>query len=183
MAWLQWMKCWVVQLVWGVWVWSTSPMETYTPTRRLWRCFFPVSGALYTRFMYWLMPQAATNNKNNMREITRFLTLYVLAFYFFPYCSYAEKAENPALCVAAVRHFWNTCLPLTKTAEGRWQLQEPLETILNALIHTNTRHLKVWPPRLIQNLTLLNIDSVSIQRPWWSKHNSISENTTLRGAV
>ncbi|XP_030298554.1 cilia- and flagella-associated protein 46 isoform X3 [Sparus aurata] len=56
--------------------------------------------------------------------------------------SYAEKAENPALCVAAVRHFWNTCLPLTKTAEGRWQLQEPLETILNALIHTNTRHLK-----------------------------------------
>ncbi|XP_044228761.1 cilia- and flagella-associated protein 46 isoform X1 [Thunnus albacares] len=54
--------------------------------------------------------------------------------------SYAEKAENPALCVAAARHYWNTCLPLTHTPEERCQLKEPLEKILNALVHTNTKH-------------------------------------------
>ncbi|CAK6962375.1 cilia- and flagella-associated protein 46 [Scomber scombrus] len=54
--------------------------------------------------------------------------------------SYAEKAENPALCVTAARHYWNTCLPLTRTSEERMQLKEPLEKILNALIHTNTKH-------------------------------------------
>ena len=60
--------------------------------------------------------------------------------------SYAEKAENPALCLTAVRHYWNTCLPLTQTPEERWQLQEPLEKILSALVHTNTKHAKVWTP-------------------------------------
>lgn len=89
--------------------------------------------------------------------------MYLLST-LYPYCSYAEKAENPALCVAAVRHFWNTCLPLTKTAEGRLQLQEPLEKILNALIHI-TRHAKVWPPQLIQTVTLGNMDSVNVQMP------------------
>ncbi|XP_051232115.1 cilia- and flagella-associated protein 46 [Dicentrarchus labrax] len=54
--------------------------------------------------------------------------------------SYAEKAENPALCVRAARHYWNTCLPLTQTPEERWQLQGPLEKILIALVHTNTKH-------------------------------------------
>lgn len=63
--------------------------------------------------------------------------------------SYAKKAENPALCVAAARHYWNTCLPLTQTPEERWQLQEPLEKILIALVHTNTKYANVltlfWP--------------------------------------
>ncbi|XP_070772644.1 cilia- and flagella-associated protein 46 [Enoplosus armatus] len=53
--------------------------------------------------------------------------------------SYAE-AENPALCVAAARHYWNTCLPLTQTPKERWQLQKPLEKILIALVHTNMKH-------------------------------------------
>ncbi|XP_045926168.1 cilia- and flagella-associated protein 46 isoform X3 [Micropterus dolomieu] len=53
--------------------------------------------------------------------------------------SYAE-AENPALCVAAARHYWNACLPLTQTPEERWQLKEPLEKILVALVHTNLKH-------------------------------------------
>ncbi|KAM7385133.1 hypothetical protein PAMP_001229 [Pampus punctatissimus] len=57
--------------------------------------------------------------------------------------SYAEKAENPALCVAAARHYWNTCLPLTHTPEQRCQLKEPLEKILSALVNTNTKHSKV----------------------------------------
>ncbi|KAI3362965.1 hypothetical protein L3Q82_011639 [Scortum barcoo] len=50
--------------------------------------------------------------------------------------SYAVKAEDPALCFAAARHYWNTCLPLTKTPEERWQLQKPLEKILIALANT-----------------------------------------------
>ncbi|XP_031140179.1 cilia- and flagella-associated protein 46 isoform X1 [Sander lucioperca] len=54
--------------------------------------------------------------------------------------SYAEKAENPAMCVTAARHYWNTCLPLTQTPEDRWQLHESLEKILFALVHTNTKH-------------------------------------------
>ncbi|XP_071380722.1 cilia- and flagella-associated protein 46 [Centroberyx affinis] len=54
--------------------------------------------------------------------------------------SYAEKAGNPVLCMAAARHYWNTCLPLTQTPVERLQLQEPLEKILNALAHTNTKH-------------------------------------------
>uniref|UniRef100_A0A3B5B3J4 Cilia and flagella associated protein 46 n=1 Tax=Stegastes partitus TaxID=144197 RepID=A0A3B5B3J4_9TELE len=53
--------------------------------------------------------------------------------------SFAEKADNPALCVTAARHYWNTCLPLTQSPEERWQLKEHLEKILNALSHT-TKH-------------------------------------------
>lgn len=60
--------------------------------------------------------------------------------------SYAEKAENPALCVAAVKHYWNTCLPLRQTPEERWQLHEPLEKILTALVHTSTKHANVRTP-------------------------------------
>ncbi|GLD56038.1 cilia- and flagella-associated protein 46, partial [Lates japonicus] len=47
--------------------------------------------------------------------------------------SYAEKAQNPVLCVRAARHYLDTCLPLTETPEQRRQLQDPLEKILNAL--------------------------------------------------
>ncbi|XP_035461481.2 cilia- and flagella-associated protein 46 isoform X4 [Scophthalmus maximus] len=56
--------------------------------------------------------------------------------------SYAEKAENPALCVRAARHYWNTCLPLSQTPEERWQLRDPLEKILKALVHTTTKRRK-----------------------------------------
>lgn len=58
--------------------------------------------------------------------------------------SFAESAENPALCVAAVRHYWNTCQPLTQSPEERWQLQEPLEKILMALEHASMKHASVW---------------------------------------
>ncbi|XP_049456510.1 cilia- and flagella-associated protein 46 isoform X3 [Epinephelus fuscoguttatus] len=54
--------------------------------------------------------------------------------------SHAEKAKNPALCVTAARHYWNTCLPLTQTPEERWQLREPLKKILMALTQMNTKH-------------------------------------------
>ncbi|XP_051816052.1 cilia- and flagella-associated protein 46 isoform X2 [Acanthochromis polyacanthus] len=53
--------------------------------------------------------------------------------------SFAERASNLALCVTAARHYWNACLPLTQSLEERWQLQEHLEKILNALSHT-TKH-------------------------------------------
>uniref|UniRef100_A0A3Q1FP01 Cilia and flagella associated protein 46 n=1 Tax=Acanthochromis polyacanthus TaxID=80966 RepID=A0A3Q1FP01_9TELE len=53
------------------------------------------------------------------------------------YCS--TRASNLALCVTAARHYWNACLPLTQSLEERWQLQEHLEKILNALSHT-TKH-------------------------------------------
>ncbi|XP_056147442.1 cilia- and flagella-associated protein 46 [Lampris incognitus] len=53
---------------------------------------------------------------------------------------YAEKAENPQLCRAAARDFWNTCLPLAQTPVERGQLQEPFELILSALAHTRTKH-------------------------------------------
>ncbi|KAL6101538.1 cfap46 [Pungitius sinensis] len=53
--------------------------------------------------------------------------------------SNAEKAENQGLCVAAARHYWNACLPLTQTAEERRKLQEPLEKILKALNKTNMK--------------------------------------------
>ncbi|XP_047458245.1 cilia- and flagella-associated protein 46 isoform X2 [Mugil cephalus] len=53
--------------------------------------------------------------------------------------SFAEKAVSPTLCVTAASHFWNACLPLTQSLKERWQLQEHLEKILNALAHT-TKH-------------------------------------------
>ncbi|KAF0027185.1 hypothetical protein F2P81_019926 [Scophthalmus maximus] len=59
-----------------------------------------------------------------------------------PCLFYAEKAENPALCVRAARHYWNTCLPLSQTPEERWQLRDPLEKILKALVHTTTKRRK-----------------------------------------
>lgn len=60
--------------------------------------------------------------------------------------SYAEQAENPALCVTAATHFWNTCLPFMHVPEERRQLLEPLEEILLALVQTRTKHLNVWLP-------------------------------------
>ncbi|XP_058493509.1 cilia- and flagella-associated protein 46-like [Solea solea] len=54
--------------------------------------------------------------------------------------SYAEKANNPDLCLTAARHYWNTCLPLIQTPEERWTLKDDLEKILTALFHTTTKH-------------------------------------------
>ncbi|XP_034040296.1 cilia- and flagella-associated protein 46 [Thalassophryne amazonica] len=56
--------------------------------------------------------------------------------------SYAEQAENPTLSLAAAKHYWNTCLPLTQTVEERRQLKEPLERILKVLVHTTTKHVQ-----------------------------------------
>lgn len=50
--------------------------------------------------------------------------------------SFAEKADSPALCATAARHYWNACQPLTQSLEERRQLQEHLEKILHALVHT-----------------------------------------------
>lgn len=72
------------------------------------------------------------------------VSLHLKCLISFTIHSYAEKAENPALCVAAARHYWNTCLPLTHTPEERWQLKQPLENILTALLHTNAKHANVW---------------------------------------
>ncbi|KAG7245295.1 hypothetical protein INR49_015899 [Caranx melampygus] len=69
--------------------------------------------------------------------------------------SYAEKAKNPALCVTAAKHYWNTCLPLTHTPKGRWQLQDPLERILNALIHTTKETNKQGKVKGVLTLTAL----------------------------
>ncbi|XP_027134224.1 cilia- and flagella-associated protein 46 isoform X3 [Larimichthys crocea] len=91
--------------------------------------------------------------------------------------SYAEKAENPALCVSAVRHYWNTCLPLTQTPEERWQLREPLEKILAALTHTNTKHANK-PVKVKDLLTLTALPHGS------SKHEATNEEClTLRAAI
>ncbi|XP_061546899.1 cilia- and flagella-associated protein 46 isoform X4 [Phycodurus eques] len=53
---------------------------------------------------------------------------------------YAQKAGHPELCFTAARHYWNNCLPLTNSPEERHQLKEPLEAILNALLHTYPKH-------------------------------------------
>ncbi|CAL8368626.1 unnamed protein product [Gadus morhua 'NCC'] len=53
--------------------------------------------------------------------------------------SFAEKAQSLPLCRAAARHYWNTCLPLTRAPADRQQLQGPLERILSALCHTGPR--------------------------------------------
>lgn len=69
---------------------------------------------------------------------------------------FAENAENPMLCVAAVSHYWNTCQPLTQSPEERWQLQEPLEKILMALEHTSMKHANVW------SLSHFSLESIRI---------------------
>lgn len=103
-------------------------------------------------------------------KLKNLLICSLLIFYFLSYIcllsslvhSYAEKAENPALCVAAVRHYWNTCLPLTQTPEERWQLQEPLEKILIALVNTNTKHANVCTPIQPYSCLLIHMNSVSL---------------------
>lgn len=45
-------------------------------------------------------------------------------------CSFAEKVENPELCLAAVKRYWNACLPLTRSPEERGRLHESLEKLL-----------------------------------------------------
>lgn len=72
--------------------------------------------------------------------------------------SFAENAENPALCVTAVRHYWNTCQPLTQSPEERWQLQEPLEKILMALEHASMKHASV---RSLSHFSLSSIRMLS----------------------
>ncbi|XP_056252103.1 cilia- and flagella-associated protein 46 [Seriola aureovittata] len=92
--------------------------------------------------------------------------------------SYAEKAKNPALCVTAARHYWNTCLLLTHTPEERWQLQDPLERILNALVHTTTKHAnKQNKVKGLLTSTALPLGS--------SKHEATvgEEDLTLRAAI
>ncbi|XP_059214821.1 cilia- and flagella-associated protein 46 [Centropristis striata] len=91
--------------------------------------------------------------------------------------SYAKKAENPALCVSAARHYWNTCQPLTQTPEERWQLQKPLENILIALLHTNTKQAnKQGKVKGSLTLTALPLGS--------SKHQATDEgDLTLRAAI
>ncbi|XP_074531827.1 cilia- and flagella-associated protein 46 isoform X2 [Halichoeres trimaculatus] len=56
--------------------------------------------------------------------------------------SFAEKAQNSALCAAAAKQYWNVCLPLTRTPEERQKLQEPLEKILAALFQTDKKQEK-----------------------------------------
>lgn len=83
-----------------------------------------------------LMPWEST--KGSLSQVPPHVLFTNLMCPLLSYCvhSNAEKAENQALCVAAARHYWNACLPLTQTAEERRQLQEPLEKILTALIKT-----------------------------------------------
>ncbi|KAM8859515.1 cilia- and flagella-associated protein 46 isoform 3-T3 [Spinachia spinachia] len=91
--------------------------------------------------------------------------------------SNAEKAENQVLCVAAARHYWNACLPLSETAEGRRQLQEPLEKILTALSQTNTKQTN----RPDKGKGLLSLTRLP---HWRSKHEATDEdNLSLRTAI
>ncbi|MFT7806045.1 cilia- and flagella-associated protein 46 [Arapaima gigas] len=53
--------------------------------------------------------------------------------------SYAEKAGSHTLCIMAARHYWNACLPLARTAQGRQELRVPMETILRAISSTSPK--------------------------------------------
>ncbi|XP_040906348.1 cilia- and flagella-associated protein 46 [Toxotes jaculatrix] len=89
--------------------------------------------------------------------------------------SYAEKAESPALCVTAAKHYWNTCLPLIHTPEEIWQLQDPLEKILNALVHTKHAN-KQGKVKDLLTLTAVPLGN--------SKHEATDkEDLTLRAAI
>ncbi|XP_029377626.1 cilia- and flagella-associated protein 46 [Echeneis naucrates] len=106
--------------------------------------------------------------------------------------SSAEKAENPALCIIAARHYWNTCLPLTQIPEERQQLKDPLEKILCALIHT-TKHTNVKIPILsyfkekgVLTLTAMPCGSFkheeTLLKDWKEPHGG-DEDLTLRIAI
>ncbi|XP_026046614.1 cilia- and flagella-associated protein 46 isoform X3 [Astatotilapia calliptera] len=90
--------------------------------------------------------------------------------------SFAEKAVSPTLCVTAAGHYWNTCLPLTGSTEGRQQLRENLKMILNALVHTTkqeNQQSKVKRP--------LTLAAQPLRR---SKHRATNEEVlTLRAAI
>ncbi|XP_026212735.1 cilia- and flagella-associated protein 46 isoform X2 [Anabas testudineus] len=89
--------------------------------------------------------------------------------------SYAEKADNPELCIAAAKHYWNTCVILTQIPGERWQLQNPLKKILTALLHTNSKHTNGKEEDLL-TLTALP--------PGNSKHGANDEeDLTLRAAI
>ncbi|XP_037829580.1 cilia- and flagella-associated protein 46 [Kryptolebias marmoratus] len=88
--------------------------------------------------------------------------------------SFAEKADNQDLCVAAAGHYWNACQPLTHNPQEGWQLKENLQKILNALIQT-TRHEKEQS-RVKGLLTLRDLPAF--------KHEAINDKgLTLRAAV
>ncbi|KAM3842817.1 cilia- and flagella-associated protein 46 [Diretmus argenteus] len=91
--------------------------------------------------------------------------------------SYAEKAENPVLCMAAARHYWNTCLPLTQTPVERGQLREPLEKILNALAHTNTQH--AHKPGKVKG----SVNLTAVPRGSSQPEASNEDDLTLRAAI
>ncbi|XP_047198342.1 cilia- and flagella-associated protein 46 [Hippoglossus stenolepis] len=91
--------------------------------------------------------------------------------------SFAEKAENPTLCVTAARHYWNACVPLTQTPEGRRHLQNPLEEILKAVVHTATKYAK----KQVAGKGLLTLTT---RPPGSSKHEGTDEeDLSLRSAI
>ncbi|XP_069395061.1 cilia- and flagella-associated protein 46 isoform X1 [Paralichthys olivaceus] len=91
--------------------------------------------------------------------------------------SFAEKAENPTLCVTVAKHYWNSCVPLSQTPEERQQLQDPLEEILNALVHTSTKHAK-------KQVVMKGMLTLTTRPPGRSKHEGIDEeDLTLRAAI
>lgn len=100
----------------------------------------------------------------NLNILVFFLNLnlfFLISLLSSLFHSYAEKAKNPALCVTTAKHYWNTCLPLTHTPEGRWQLQDPLERILNALIHTTKQ-------TNVKNKTLSHLSHLYQLIPPWT---------------
>ncbi|XP_030012468.1 LOW QUALITY PROTEIN: cilia- and flagella-associated protein 46 [Sphaeramia orbicularis] len=90
---------------------------------------------------------------------------------------YAEKAENPTLCVAAARQYWNACLPLTQIPEERWQLQESLEKTVNALTVTHTKYTN--KPSKVKGLLSLTTKSFGTSKPEASNEGDL----TLRVAI
>ncbi|XP_028983141.1 cilia- and flagella-associated protein 46 isoform X3 [Betta splendens] len=90
--------------------------------------------------------------------------------------SNAEKADNPALCITAAKHYWNTCLPLTQIPVERWQFQKPLEKILTALVHTNCSHTS----KQGKAKRFLTLEAASPVRP---KDGSQDEDLSLRADI
>lgn len=119
-------------------------METCSSTVRPWRSSYPVSGddccscilqTKWTKLIMWCWKYLA----DLVYFYCSFSFLYPQSSCYLV-ISYAEKAENRALCVTAARHYWNTCLQLIQIPEERWQLQKPLEKILVALVRTSTKN-------------------------------------------
>lgn len=82
---------------------------------------------------------------------------------------YAEKAGSASQCIRAARHYWNTCLPLAQTPEERVLLRDPLEMIMNALLHTNSK---------LTNKQKQNILTATISKP-----EASSDELSVRAAM